>query len=83
MTTPADVLIVAAPRDPERIAEARRAADLTQAEAAEAAGLGAGSRWSEIESGRVGISAARWTLFLLATGQHPTLRLVLRRRRFA
>lgn len=40
-------------------------------------GLSHGARWGEHESMKRHrpINAARWELFLLKTGQHPTLRL--------
>jgi putative transcriptional regulator len=59
---------------PEAVLEARKAAGLTQ----EAAGqvLGAHNRqWRMYEAGDRTMSAPLWELFLLKTGQHPTLRL--------
>lgn len=56
---------------PDGIRAARQAAGLTLAAAAELVGLGHSSRWAEYESGRKRPDAARWALFLLATGQHP------------
>lgn len=64
---------------PPTAAEVRAARDelaLTLAQAAEIAGLGAGPRWAEYESGARHPSPAVWELFLLRTGQHPTHRLV-------
>ena len=55
---------------------ARLAAGLTQADAAALCGLGSAQRWSEYERGEGRIDLARWALFLLAVGQHPTARLV-------
>jgi hypothetical protein len=55
---------------------ARSAAGLTQAQAAALCGLGSAVRWSEYERGpECRIDLARWALFLLAVGQHPTARL--------
>jgi putative transcriptional regulator len=57
---------------PEAVLQARKAAGLTQ----EAAGqvLGRHNReWRKWESGTVGMPDASWELFLLKTGQHPTL----------
>lgn len=58
---------------PGEIAAARQAAGLSQAQAAELVGLSDKARWSEYERGARSPDAARWALFLLATGQHPTL----------
>lgn len=63
---------------PDEIRAARTAAGHTQAQAAEVMGYAALARVSEIETGRRTIDPARWTWYLLATGQHPTLRLVRR-----
>lgn len=60
---------------PEAVLAARLAAGLGQPEAAALVGLGAGARWSEYERGTRNMDAARWSLFLLATGQHPRARL--------
>lgn len=51
------------------IANAKR----KHAQAAELVGLGDKARWAEYERGARSPDAARWALFLLATGQHPTL----------
>lgn len=56
---------------PAAVLAARTAAGLDQPGAAALAGLGSGTRWSEYERGVRSIDAARWALFLLATGQHP------------
>lgn len=61
---------------PDAVQAARLAVGLGQPEAAALAGLGAGARWSEYERGTRNMDAARWALFLLATGQHPRARLV-------
>ena len=62
---------------PEAVLQARKAAGLTQ----EAAGqlLGAHNRqWRLYEAGDRAMSAQLWELFLLKTGQHPTLALTAR-----
>lgn len=58
---------------PQVVLAARQAAGLSQAQAAELVGLSDKARWSEYERGSRSPDAARWALFLLATGQHPTL----------
>lgn len=58
----------------EAVRAARDAAGLSQAQAAELVGLGSKARWSEYERGVTGIDAARWAIFLLSTGQHPSVR---------
>lgn len=63
----------------EAVKAARLEAGLTQAQAAELLGLGHVMRWSEYERGVYGMDVARFALFLLATGQHPTLKLSRRR----
>jgi hypothetical protein len=63
------------PPTPDAIQAARVAAGMGQPEAAALVGLGSGQRWSEYERGARNIDAARWALFLLATGQHPRARL--------
>lgn len=60
---------------PEAVLAARQSAGLSQAQAAELVGLGDKARWSEYERGARAPDAARWALFLLATGQHPTLQI--------
>ena len=57
---------------PAHIKAARKAANLTQAQAAEIAGLSARQRWIEYEKGDFKPSPQTWELFLLRTGQHPT-----------
>lgn len=70
-----DVINALAAPPPEAITAARQAAGLSQAQAAELVGLGDKARWSEYERGARAPDAARWALFLLATGQHPTLQI--------
>lgn len=57
---------------------AREAAGHTQEEAAAAMGLGSRYRVSEYERGAAPLDPVRWTLYLLATGQHPTHTLTAR-----
>lgn len=55
---------------PDEIKAARRAAKLTQGEAAELVHLGSLQRWAEYEQSKRNIDIARWELFLIKTGQH-------------
>ena len=80
MTAAIDPLAGLAPATPAAVKLARLAAGHSQARAAALVGLGHVMRWSDIERGVHKIDAARWALYLLATGQHPTLRLAPRRR---
>lgn len=61
---------------PTQVREARVAAGLTQAQAAELLHLGVHTRWSEYERGQHSISLAAWELFLLKVGQHPQYRVI-------
>lgn len=63
----------------EAVKAAREHAGQTQEQAAESAGLSARVRWTEYENGTRQMDATRWTLYLLATGQHPTFKLVRKR----
>lgn len=63
---------------PEIVRSARAASGHSQAQAASTVHLGNVARWSEYERGVRTIDAARWELYLLLTGQHPTLRAVPR-----
>jgi hypothetical protein len=36
-------------------------------------------RWSDYERGKTKIEPARWALYLLATDQHPAMRIAIRR----
>lgn len=72
---------------PEQVLEARRAAQLTQAEAALLVTPAAGARpertWQNYEAAEGtkahrAIPLATWELFLLLTEQHPTYRLAAR-----
>jgi hypothetical protein len=63
---------------PKQIIAAREASGLTLAAAAELVYLGAAPRWSEYENGKRSPDPARWELFLLKTGQHPTHKTIAR-----
>lgn len=65
---------------PERIRAARTAADLTQTAAGELVG-GTLRTWQDWESGARAMPLPAWELFLLRTDQHPTHRLVVKRRK--
>lgn len=65
------IALIIDPPPPAGIRAAREAAGLTLAAASALVGLGHHARWAEYESGRKRPDAARWALFLLATGQHP------------
>lgn len=56
---------------PENLKLLRTEAGLTQKEAAHLVGLNHNYRWSEFERGALQISAERWELFLIKTGNHP------------
>ena len=66
---------------PGEVRAARLHAGHTLAQAAAAMGYTSHSRVAELESGARRINAVRWGWYLLATGQHPTLKLAPRRRR--
>lgn len=55
----------------EDVQKWRKGAGLTQDEAAGLVHLGAGTRWSEYETGARKIDIARWELFLVKIGIHP------------
>ena len=54
---------------------ARAAAGHSLAQAAALVGLANRGRWWDYEQSTSQIDRARWALYLLATGQHPSLRL--------
>lgn len=60
---------------PQAIAAARKAAGHSPTQASAVARLNSAS-WGKYEAGRIGMDLARWELYLLMTGQHPTLRVV-------
>lgn len=64
---------------PAAIKAARLAAGLIQLQAANLVGAASFQTWNYWESGKRSIPADSWALFLLATDQHPTLRLAKRR----
>lgn len=57
---------------PGEIIAARQRAGHTQAQAAALVGLGSNMRWSEYERGARVPDPARWAIYLLSTGQHPS-----------
>lgn len=63
----------------EEVRAARRAAGHTQAQAAETVHLGTSQRWHEYEAGERNIDVSRWELYLLLTGQHPSLKVNIRK----
>jgi hypothetical protein len=63
---------------PELVLAARKEAGHSQHQAAVLAGFGHGQRWYEIESGKVPMDRMRWAMYLLAIGEHPSLRVVAR-----
>lgn len=65
--------------DPEQIKAARLAAGLTQLQAANLVGSASFQTWNYWESGKRSIPADSWALFMLATDQHPALRLAKRK----
>jgi DNA-binding transcriptional regulator YiaG len=64
------------PPSPEEIVRVRQEAELTQARAAEVAGVSSQVRWAEYETGVRRPHWALWELFLLRIGRHPDWRLV-------
>lgn len=64
------MMLLCPPPTPADIAQARATAGLTQTQAGALVGYTLRG-WQDAESGRRNISASAWSLFLLATGQHP------------
>lgn len=60
------------PPPPEMILAARKQAGMTQEEAAKRVHLSTYRRWAEYERGAYNMDVARWELFLILTGLHPT-----------
>lgn len=58
---------------PEAVKHARLESGMSQKQAAELVHLSGYQRWAEYERGTHAMDLARWELFLLLTGQHPTL----------
>lgn len=61
---------------PDAVHVSRVAAGISQAQAAALVHLGSAMRWSDYERGVRSIDLARWELWLLRVGQHPTARLI-------
>ena len=59
------------PPTPEAIVAARKAAGLTQAEAAAIVHRPSYRTWQDWERGRAKMPLDAWELFLIKTGQHP------------
>lgn len=59
---------------PEELRALRRAAGISHSKAAALVHLGHGKRWHEYEAGSRNIDKARFELFLIKTGQHPTIK---------
>lgn len=72
-------LLLPAPT-PDQVRAARHAAGHTQAQAAALMGYRSGLRVSKIELGTETCDTRSWTLYLLATGQHPAYAAVPRKR---
>jgi hypothetical protein len=66
-----ELQLIEPPPNPGEVITARQRAGHSQAQAAALVGLGSVMRWSEYERGLRTPDAARWSLYLLATGQHP------------
>ncbi len=64
---------------PDQIAAARAATGANQTEAARVTGHSRQQTWSDWERGVKPMPALTWTWYLLATGQHPNVRLTGRR----
>lgn len=67
-------LIIEAPEH-EYIKDLRLDLGLTAAQAAKLAGITDGSLWTKYENGNRQPNKQTWTVFLLATGQHPYFKL--------
>jgi hypothetical protein len=65
----------------DELRELRSAHNWSASEAARAFWLADGRRWRDVECGASRMSGERWTLGLLALGEHPGARLVKRPRR--
>lgn len=66
------------PPTPEQIAELRKRTELTQNQTANLLGLSSQNLVSRYESGGKSPNKQTYTLWLLLTGQHPTLEIVAR-----
>lgn len=67
-------LIIEAP-EPEKIRFLRIDLGLTQAQAAKLVGLTDDALWRKYENGKAKPNKQTWTLFLIASGQHPNYKL--------
>lgn len=63
---------------PDDVKSARAKSSLTQEKAAEAIHQFGSANWRAYERGAVAMHPASWELFLLKTGQHPTMELMPR-----
>jgi len=61
--------------EPSHIKDLRIDLGLTAAQAAKLAGLSDGSLWRKYEAGERQPNKQTWTVFLMASGQHPNFRL--------
>jgi len=77
--TPINPLGHLPPPTPADMKALRKAAGLSQRAAADLVGLSDAMRWSDYERSVHVISPQNWALFLLAIGQHPRLRIAVRR----
>ena len=59
----------------DEVRATRAAAGITQQRSAEMVYQASSSNWRAYESGRIKMHPCAWELFLLKTGQHPTLTL--------
>ena len=62
----------------DEVKAARATAGITQQRSAEMVYQASSSNWRAYESGRIKMHPAAWELFLIKTGQHPTLQLAPR-----
>lgn len=60
---------------PEMIKDLRIDLGLTTAQCAKLTGLTDGALWRKYEAGTVKPNKQTWTLFLIASGQHPNFRI--------
>lgn len=70
--------LLQAPPTPDELIALKVELGLSAARMADLFGLGDGRRWRQIEAGDRRMSAARWSLGLLALGRHPTHKAVPR-----
>lgn len=69
-----DNLLIEVP-SPEAIKDLRLDLGLTAAQAAKLTGLSDGALWTKYENGNRQPNKQTWTLFLIASGQHPNFKL--------